>query len=291
MGKKSGQQTQTVVEKQGPYAPAVPGLQMGVDELMRIYGGGAAMPAAPRPEDFYTSQKSFQFGKGGLPMSQVFDTARYNDALRQYQAQLGARQQQQPAMPEYGLGQLGAEELRKVLSGQYLGEGNPYIQNVIDAMTRDVTPQVSGLFEGGSRYGSGAHQQALARELASRSGALRFGAYEAERGRMGQALGMAPQYDMLPFQMASARAALPYENIRQYLGLQLPIANVGSAGQKDISSPIYSNPLLGGLSGGAAGAGLGLALGQAGALGEGVAFGPWGWGLTAAGAALGLLGS
>lgn len=73
-----------------------------------------------------------------------------------------------------------------VLSGKYL-EGNPYLQRMIDEMSRGVKSGVNSQFELAGRYGSGAHTGVLADRLAAAEGGLRFQDYNAERARMDSA--------------------------------------------------------------------------------------------------------
>jgi hypothetical protein len=102
------------------------------------------------------------------------------------------------------------------LSGRYLDQGNPYLQNVIDSSNRDITDQVNGQFN--SRFGSGYHTGALARALAENEGRLRYGNYATERGYQNNAIGqlgsLAGQQTLLPSIPASTYA----DNVSGLLG-------------------------------------------------------------------------
>lgn len=91
--------------------------------------------------------------------------------------------------------------LGDVLGGKYLEEGNPYLQQVVDRTTRDAQAgfdqQRANLARqtlAPGRLGSSFHQQAMQTQqgefgqgLADALAGLRFGAYESERGRQGEA--------------------------------------------------------------------------------------------------------
>lgn len=71
-----------------------------------------------------------------------------------------------------------------VLSGKYLGAGNPYT-DALAGRTRDM---VNANYSASGRYGSGSHDRAVAEGLAP----VLFQDYEAERARMDQMAGLAP---------------------------------------------------------------------------------------------------
>jgi hypothetical protein len=97
--------------------------------------------------------------------------------------------------------------LTNTAAGGYLN-ANPYLDGIIDSTNRDTTRdffsainQVRGSAAGAGRYGSGAaiegEQRTMdnfARTLADSGNRLRGAEYGAERGRMMQAAGMAPQF-------------------------------------------------------------------------------------------------
>lgn len=72
-----------------------------------------------------------------------------------------------------------------VLSGRYLGQDAPGFNSVLER-TRNA---VDATYSLGGRYGSGAHESALAQGL----GSVLNDAYQAERGRMDAAAQLAPQ--------------------------------------------------------------------------------------------------
>lgn len=70
-----------------------------------------------------------------------------------------------------------------VLGGKYL-EGNPYLQDIIDASRGGVTDGVNSQFTSAGRYGSGAHTGVLADSLADMEAQLRYTNYDNEMERM-----------------------------------------------------------------------------------------------------------
>ena len=70
-----------------------------------------------------------------------------------------------------------------VMGGKYL-EGNPYLQDIIDASRGGVTDGVNSQFTLAGRYGSGAHTGVLADSLADMEAQLRYSNYATEMDRM-----------------------------------------------------------------------------------------------------------
>lgn len=100
-------------------------------------------------------------------------------------------------------------ELNRVTGGNYLyGESNPYLEgmydsatrNVINQFNRNVLPSIDQSAQAAGRYGSGAWadlrsqaNQDLLNTLGDVSSNMYGGAYESERGRMMQGLGLGGQ--------------------------------------------------------------------------------------------------
>lgn len=145
-----------------------------------------------------------------------------------------------------------------VLSGQYLNEGNPYMDRIWSDQADQVTNRLKSLYSGMGRYGSEPMQNELAQSLGSLHSQLYGGAYEAERGRMTGAASMAPQLDQArytaPQQMLMAgayRDQAPMDALSWYNSI------IGSMGQQGGTAnsetvepgPTFLQTLLGGLSG------------------------------------------
>lgn len=82
--------------------------------------------------------------------------------------------------------------LSQTLNGDFLGQGNPFMQGIIDKTQGEVQGRMAGgAFNSGS-FGNAGVGQATAQGLADSSNQLRFQNYNQERDRQMQGLGMAP---------------------------------------------------------------------------------------------------
>lgn len=160
------------------------------------------------------------------------------------------------------------------IGGQYL-QGNPYIDQIAKQAGQDAAGQINSTFSRFNRTGSPAHSEAMARGVASATLPFRGQQYDNERGRQAQAALFAPQLAGQDYQdlaalrgvgaQREAKAAevrdMPYQNLAQLQG-----SITGQyGGQQTQTTPMYSNPVAGGLGGAIGGAQLSSALG----------FGPW----------------
>jgi hypothetical protein len=104
-----------------------------------------------------------------------------------------------------------AEEIKAILSGKYLNEGNPYRDELIDAITKrtqqeyseEVIPGINSGFAGAGRFGSNAWQEAMGKSAGRYADSLggtvaqvQSDDYNARMGDLMNALGMGTQYDM-----------------------------------------------------------------------------------------------
>src|SRR5260221_2618408 len=122
------------------------------------------------------------------------------------------------------------QNIQDTIAGRYLDPAsNPYLAGTYDAAARQVTPRVNSLFEAGGRYGSGANQGVLGQNLADLASNIYGTNYQNERTR----------------QLAAATG---------------PIGNT-------VTSPYFTNPLAGILSGALGGGALGNLFGGSGGLG------------------------
>jgi hypothetical protein len=88
--------------------------------------------------------------------------------------------------------QAGQGETQKTLSGDYLREGNPYMQGVMDKVMSTVVPGVQSRFNMSGRSGSNAEMDTMTRAVSESIAPYAYGSYESERGRMGSAASAAP---------------------------------------------------------------------------------------------------
>lgn len=192
-GKNKGQTQSTTTTPWGPQAGA---LQYGFGEAKNQYqqGGPQDPNAAYAPMSALTNQGIGNIQQGG---QQAFDM------------------------------------LSNTAGGGFLGESNPYLQDVVARSSRDVMSGLNSTFGAGGRTGGGLHQQALGTALGDVATSIYAPAYEAERSRMMQAAGMVPQMaqaqigagqlqqqDALNQQLSQiAQANQPYTNLERYMGL------------------------------------------------------------------------
>lgn len=138
-----------------------------------------------------------------------------------------------------------------VLGGKYLGQGNPYMNQMLDQTRQNVGNQINSQFSMAGRTGGGNHYERAGEGMANAENQLRYQDYGAERERMGQAGAMLPaltqaQYaGIFPYLSATQTAAgLPYTG----LSALAPMMGAGSgAGQSTQTQP--GGGLLGGLLG------------------------------------------
>lgn len=212
-------------------------------------------------EGFQSAQNFFQNQTPFAPFSDVSQTA------------IG---QAQSIYPQAG------QLLGQTLGGEFLGDANPYLQDVVGRASRDVMSGLNATFGGAGRTGGGLHQQALGTALGDVATSVYAPAYEQERQRMSQAMFGAPS--LIQGQLGTGQIIeskdleeqlAPYTNLQRYMDI---VGGGGYGGTQ--STPVEGRaPLSGALGGALAGASLGAMEGSIG--------GPWG---AAIGGGLGLLG-
>ena len=262
-----------------PWSGVQPYLTQGFSDAQSLYNQG--------PPAYYPNQT-------------VAPLSGYTQGALDWQAQRA--QAGSPVM------QSAQSELQKTLGGDYLSQGNPYLQNAIDKATRPVVeryndvvmPGLDSTFSSAGRYGSGAHQSAanqgyqdMMTQIGDISGQMAYQNYGDERTNQLRAQMFAPQMAQADYfdigQLGSAGSAMdaynqqlinadiekynyeqnaPQQWLSNYMGT-LGLAPWGSTTTAKQPSPnIFTSALGGGIAGSA--------------------LGPWG---AAAGAGLGLLSS
>lgn len=79
-----------------------------------------------------------------------------------------------------------------VLQGQYLDDGNPYMQQFIDASNDDIRNQMQAALGAKGLTGGSNYADIISKNIAKNTLATRYQNYDAERARMATAAGQAP---------------------------------------------------------------------------------------------------
>jgi hypothetical protein len=136
-----------------------------------------------------------------------------------------------------------------VLGGKYLGEANPYLNQMVDTARGNTMDSINSNFAMGGRVGSDLHFEDLGRGMMQAETGLRYGDYQNERNQMTQAAGLMPglnasQYaGVMPYlAMSQGAAQLPYTGIGN-LGMIGGLA--GGYGTQTQPGPGWGQSLLG----------------------------------------------
>lgn len=96
------------------------------------------------------------------------------------------------------IGNQGEGYISDVLGGKYLGEENPYLDEMVGNLTQTIGADIGDRFAASGGYmGSPGEQQTVAREVSQASIPYLFQAYNQERGAMDNASKTAALYDQL----------------------------------------------------------------------------------------------
>lgn len=142
-----------------------------------------------------------------------------------------------------------------VLGGKYLDAGNPYLQGMIDQTDNSVQDRVNAIFSRAGQTGSSRQVGELGARLAEAENSLRYGDYNSERARMGEAAGLAPG-----LAAGEAVSIMPALSAAQ-AGTSIPLDAAGKTASTigALLGPYTKtkqSPGLGAILGGIAGAGL-----------------------------------
>jgi len=203
---------------------------------------------------------------------------------------------QERALSGSPLQEAAGQQMMGTVQGDYLG-GSPYLQQavssaiqpVVDQFSQVAAPGIDSQFERAGRMGSGAYagarnraEDTLARNLTNMAGSMAYQNYGDERGRQMSATQQAPAFAQTDYQDAQRLAGvgasreaqeqavlqdqinrfnyqqnLPSQKLAQYSGL----VSGGFGSSQQQSTPVYTNPAAGFLSGALGGAALGAKTG------------------------------
>lgn len=216
----SGKATVNSNTVSGPYTPAVPYVNDYLSKISSLYGGGAPQ-ISPQEQQGYDALFAQANNTGGSAVN--------------------------PAIAENN----------KTLSGAYLDPStNPYLKAIADRMGGAAGAAANSTFGGHGRTGSGLHELNLGQGVANATGDVYNQNYQAERGRMAGAVGMAPGLETAryttPQAMISAGqniSSRPFDIASQYGGLLGGIAQLGgtqnTTGTQTQQNYAYTSGLLG----------------------------------------------
>lgn len=177
-------------------ANVTPNMQSAMDQLGGLYSNQAQSPQLGAPVDLMnsilggsglTSWQGDLLGTisdiAGHPMDQA------GNAYRSVIDQQGMTPEQRAALGSMsGLagdtGDLNAYRQQMNLANQ---STNPYLQQIMDAMNRQIGDRVNSSMSGAGRYGSGAHTDVMSRALAESEAPIMSQDYEARQNRALQA--------------------------------------------------------------------------------------------------------
>ena len=253
-----------------PYLPQMGYLDSGFSEAARLYNRGAQVPDAWKQLESRYS--------GNDPQRKA-----YGDMMWQANRDLA-----QIAEGNAGMYSM-SPELKRFASGEMLSpDSNPWLKGMYEDAAGAVRGQVNSQFAGAGRYGSGANQEVLGKNLGSLANTMYGGAYQQGLGQMLSASMMGDQLTnqntarrmqamaMMPSQFSAqdndlyrlgqvqqAQIDAPWTNLQRYMQTLNPGMSLGST--QTNSQPSYSNPVgqgLGLLGGGLSAAN--MAFGQNG---------------------------
>ena len=265
-GGGGGGNTSTVTEKSDPWAGQQPYLSRGFSEAWGNY--------VNETPEYYPNETFVDFAPQTLQA-------------------LGL---QQDLANENAVGYSAANEAFRTLSGDYINN-NPYLNDITDRVSRDVSNSVNSQFAASNRMGSNAHLDTLSQSIADATAPIYGNAYAQERENMQRSLALAPQADQMMYggvdRLRDVGRALetkefeslqddinrwnfaenqPDQQLANYMGLIQ--GNYGGSRNSTSVAPEYGgSPIMGALGGAATGASLGSALGLAspwGAIGGGL---------------------
>lgn len=144
-------------------------------------GSGTTTQLPYEPQRPYID-RSFQYAQG------AYDTAGgFTPQLQNAYSLI-----QQRALQGSPLNRLAGQNLTSVLNRDFLNQDNPYLQRVLDRTARETRDNVNSQYAAAGRYGSGAHDQAVARATGDVIANARLSDYQNQLQRLDAARAEAP---------------------------------------------------------------------------------------------------
>lgn len=183
----STQKTKTTSQGFGfnaPFAPAMPGLQRVLNTSNALYGS-----QNPYTQNAFNAANTMHNTAqvGGMYLRNALDNTiqdanqlRYD---RGYTPEMRAGLDQLQSIEGVSGPSYSEQNLAGMARGDYLS-GNPHLNDIIANSSRDIRESVADTASGMGRYGSGAHQSALARQVGDMSAGLRYQDYNNQQAQM-----------------------------------------------------------------------------------------------------------
>lgn len=174
-----GGKSETTTSNSAPWAEAQPYLKAGLSDAQKLYSQGIGGQT-------YT-------GSAVVPMSKQTTEANRNTewlannafAPLQNNFRTVAATTQDGGLND--LQRMSVDRLKPMAQGEMMN-GNPYLDEMIAKNARDMGDAINLSASGAGRYGSGAHQDLLARNIGDMATTARANNYNTERGYMQDAI-------------------------------------------------------------------------------------------------------
>jgi hypothetical protein len=208
--KKSSKTTTSGTSNYDPWEVAIPSITSGLGATDALYGPGGAPAISPYEQHGYDLLNS-TVNAGATALD--------------------------PAIAENN----------RTLSGAYLDPAsNPYIADIARRVSGLASANSNATFGGAGRTGSGLAGYYSGKGAADAANELYFNNYNAERGRMGSAVGMAPSLEsgryLGPQALISAGqniSSRPFDLNQQRMGILAQIGQLGQQGKTTGTSTGY----------------------------------------------------
>ena len=176
-GGGGGQQTTQTVQKSDPWSGQQPYLTFGFEQAKDQYN-------STNPSFFPGQTYVNQSPETLAAMNMTTDRAMYgSNALR-----------------------AADQGVADTASGKFLGQGNPYYDQLVGTATRSIAPGLESRYAAGGRFGSAGMKEAVSRGISDAVVPQLFQDYGNERQRMLQASAMAPGIAQAGYMDANALA-------------------------------------------------------------------------------------
>lgn len=203
--------------------------------------GGKKGQTSPNVPSYIKQQAKFLTGEArGL-----YDNPQYNTLPGMDPATLDAlSQRENMARAGTGFGDAAGGEVLKTLQGMYLSpDSNPHLREFADRAANEARSRATGAMAGSGRVGSGAYAGAIADAEFGTRNAIYAQNYDAERGRMQNALQLAPSAYGLTMAdsgtLEDVGRARESETMRQY---DWPYAKLDRFTNTIYGNPSFSTP-------------------------------------------------